>query len=400
MQFIISVFLICLFGGAEAADQWEQKANFGGIGRHRGAAFAINNKGYMGFGHINSVVNIAFDDFWEYDPATDSWTQKADFAGGLRYHNLVFSVNGKGYTGLGRDDSDDFNDMWEYDPTENKWTALNDFPGGDKLGAVSFVIDDVAYVGLGEGFSGNDNAFYRYNQLSDTWTQLNDFPGVSRNTGVAFAINGKGYVGTGNGSFGTGNDFWEYKPLNDQWIQRATVPGLPREGATGFAVQGKGYIFCGNDWNEDFKDVWEFDPGKNSWTQVDNFPGTARRFMQAFVIHDKGYCGTGTNGVNFNDFWRFDPSAGGESKSMRVNLQVQTFPNPSVDYIRFKWPEGIELLDDATLVVCNSAGLRVHQGQFNKSTYYLDKYKLGAGIYFYSIIHEQQKLASGQFIFQ
>lgn len=401
MRILISILFICFFVEAEAADQWEQKANFGGIGRHRGAAIAINNKGYMGFGHINSVVNIAFDDFWEYDPATDSWTQKADFGGGGRYHNVVFSVNGKGYSGLGRDESSDFDDMWEYDPSENRWIQLNDFPGGDKLGAVAFVIDEVAYVGLGIGFSAsNDKDFYRYNHSNDTWIPLSDFPGVSRNTGVAFSLDGKGYVGTGSGSFGTGSDFWEYKPANDQWIQRASVPGLPREGATGFALQGRGYIFCGNDWNEDFKDVWEFNPGSNTWQQMDNFPGTARRFMHGFVLHDKGYCGTGTNGVNFNDFWRFDPSAVSEGKSMRQNFQVHTYPNPSVESIRFEWPNHQPLDQTAKLLVYNASGIQVYEGLFNSSIYHLEKYKLGVGFYFYTIVSQEQKLTEGQFIFQ
>ena len=71
MKTTLILFILFLISELLAVDQWEQKANFTGIGRHMAAACANTNKGYMGFGHINSVVNFAFDDVWEYDPATD-----------------------------------------------------------------------------------------------------------------------------------------------------------------------------------------------------------------------------------------------------------------------------------------------------------------------------------------
>ncbi len=393
------IFLFLLFvSELSAADQWEQKANFGGIGRHRGTAFSIGNKGYMGFGHINSVVNIALADFWEYDPATDTWTQKADFGGGNRYHNLVFGVGGKGYSGVGRDESNTYSDFWEYDPATNVWTQLNDYPGGALLGPLAFIIDDVAYCGLG---TGSNTTFYRYNQSSDTWTTLGNFPGPTRSTGVAFSIDGKGYVGTGSGAFGTGNDFWEYKPSTDQWFQRANVPGLPRQGATGFALNGRGYIFCGNDWNENFKDVWEFNPGSNTWKQIDNFPGTARRFMHSFVIHDKGYCGTGTNGVNFNDFWRFDPQGTPEGQFLREYVQVNVFPNPSVEHINFELPANIsEKYSDITLSITETSGKLIHQALLSENSYRFNRDQLRNGVYFYQISASEELIKSGKFLFQ
>jgi hypothetical protein len=42
-------------------------------------------------------------DFWEYDPATNTWTQKADFGGTARYSAVGFSIADKGYLGTGTD---------------------------------------------------------------------------------------------------------------------------------------------------------------------------------------------------------------------------------------------------------------------------------------------------------
>ncbi len=62
------------------AQPWFQKASFGGVGRHRSVGIAIGNKGYIGTGHVNGTgVDISYKDWWQYDPASDSWTQKADF---------------------------------------------------------------------------------------------------------------------------------------------------------------------------------------------------------------------------------------------------------------------------------------------------------------------------------
>ena len=40
-------------------------------------------------------------DTWEYDPATDTWTRKDDFKGGVRDGALAFSIGGYGYVGTG-----------------------------------------------------------------------------------------------------------------------------------------------------------------------------------------------------------------------------------------------------------------------------------------------------------
>ena len=43
-----------------------------------------------------------YKDFWEYDPATNTWTQKADFGGTTRSVAVGFSIGSKGYIGTGR----------------------------------------------------------------------------------------------------------------------------------------------------------------------------------------------------------------------------------------------------------------------------------------------------------
>ena len=56
-------------------DIWTQKAAFPGTSRHLAVAMAVDGKGYFGTGYDGTD---RLNDFWEYDPVANSWTQKAD----------------------------------------------------------------------------------------------------------------------------------------------------------------------------------------------------------------------------------------------------------------------------------------------------------------------------------
>lgn len=72
-----------------------------GIGRKNAVGFSIGSKGYIGTG---KNVETYFKDLWEYDPLTNSWTQRADFGGGDRENAVGFNVGNKGYIGTGYTD--------------------------------------------------------------------------------------------------------------------------------------------------------------------------------------------------------------------------------------------------------------------------------------------------------
>ena len=48
------------------------------------------------------------------------------------------TVDSKGYFGTGYDGANKLNDFWEYDPTANNWTQKADFPGTARYDAVAF----------------------------------------------------------------------------------------------------------------------------------------------------------------------------------------------------------------------------------------------------------------------
>ena len=290
---------------------WVRKANFAGV-RKFAVGFSIGNKGYVGTGYSNH------QDFWEYDPTANSWTQKADFAGGSRYEAVGFSIGNKGYVGTGYSSGNgEKQDFWEYDPATNNWTKKADFAGGNSRGAIGFSIGNKGYMGGGGGYYA-DKYFWEYNPASNTWTQKADFTGKSRKNAVGFSIGNKGYMGTGGGpineyfyanTFWEEQDFWEYDPATNRWTQKADVP-IRTQGAVGFAIGNKGYVGIGNENSKELFSFWEYDPNSNRWTQKSDFSGGGRCFAVGFSIEDKGYVGTGFfygHDRTEKDFWEFTP---------------------------------------------------------------------------------------------
>jgi len=192
---------------------WTQKTDFTGNARYATVAFSIGSKGYIGTGYDNTSYK---NDFWEYDPAGDAWTQMADFGGVARGYAVGFSIDSLGFIGTGSsstlsEGTTYYKDFWEYDPAENVWTQRADFGGPEREWAVGFAIDNKGYIGTGHAASGALKDFWEYDPGTDTWISKTAFGGDARYAAVAFVVGSKGYIGTGyNGSYLS--NFWEYDP--------------------------------------------------------------------------------------------------------------------------------------------------------------------------------------------
>src|SRR5688572_4002677 len=131
----------CILPVADCFSQpspWTQKATFGGPGRHRSFGFSIANRGYIGGGWIGVQF---WDDFWEYDPGTNTWTQKANLPTGGIVSPCGFAIGTKGYFTMGLDYAWNYNyNLWEFDPLTNTWTAKVPWPSLSYYGTEAFVI--------------------------------------------------------------------------------------------------------------------------------------------------------------------------------------------------------------------------------------------------------------------
>lgn len=284
---------------------WIRKADFK-FSRSYSVGFSINGKGYIGTGASDGE---ALNDFWEYDPISDSWTQKADFAGIARTGAVGFSISNKGYIGTGYNgySPDEYlKDFWEYSPVTNCWTKKANFKGNGRISAVGLSIGDKGYIGTGRNSTSVNTDFWEYNPKTNSWLQKAEFPGRARSEATAFTISDKGYVGTGytGSNYEDLTDFWEYNPATDSWTRKADFAGGERSTATSFSVDGFGYIGTGlNHSGKFFKDFWAYNPLTNTWVQKADFAGEVRTAATGFSIGNKGYVGLGDD--NNKDLWQF-----------------------------------------------------------------------------------------------
>jgi N-acetylneuraminic acid mutarotase len=383
-----AIILLCALVSQDAAASvsgWTQKANFGAEGRHRGIGMSIGNKGYMGLGHYNGAgPNIVKKDWWEYDPGTNSWTQRADYIGNNgngNYAPMAFGMDQYGYIGGGQVGSD--NNLYRYDPALNQWTLMGPMPM-QYVNREGFVINN-------KGYAASTSTLFEYDPATNSWNQKNTLPFSLWSWNSTFVIDGKGYVKSGAA-------LWEYKPLNDQWVSRAPFPGLASGGGASFSQNNKGYFVCGYDGSLSMvqREFWEFDPALNQWTQFPDFPGSKRRFCSAFSINGRSYFGIGTSGTNYNDLWEFNASqvfAGLDSHENEI--QFSYGPNPSVDVVKFSSNE----LNDYSIRILSMSGEIITTLESKNAQCELHRNGLPSGTYLFEVIHENKSLLTKRFIF-
>jgi len=182
-----------------ANDKWTRKPQQIPTRREGAATIALNGKIYAMGGMVNSGQTlVALSIVEEYNPATDTWTRKANMLK-PRLSFTAAEVNGKIYVFGG------FNDKWgndgtpeleveEYDPINDIWTKKSANIPTPRVGASSCVINGKIYV---IGGSVPPNIMFSrveaYDPVADKWTKMPDMS-IPRFCLSTVAVNGKIYA--------------------------------------------------------------------------------------------------------------------------------------------------------------------------------------------------------------
>ncbi|NCA79198.1 MAG: hypothetical protein EOM76_03280 [Sphingobacteriia bacterium] len=101
------------------SDKWQRLADIPGKGREFASAIAVGQRIYLlGGRHFGGTLTTGFlfDDLLEYDVSEDRWLLLGHLPNGGRENMITFSVDGKGYFGLGEDkDGKIFKDLYRWD---------------------------------------------------------------------------------------------------------------------------------------------------------------------------------------------------------------------------------------------------------------------------------------------
>ncbi|MCR9174363.1 MAG: T9SS type A sorting domain-containing protein [bacterium] len=380
------LLVLSLIGGTHLAygNYWSQKADFGSFGRHRGVAIGLGNRVYAGTGHLNGDGSDEwFSEWWEYDPGTNSWAQKADYIGNNSNGDqdlVAIAINGKAYVGMGQ-----FSNATHfcYDPQTNLWTQLSNAPGDWFTNTDPFVIDGVGYY---PSYLSSSDSLYRYDAATDTWSTLCALPQNYFHRDPTFVVNGKGY-------WKRGFSFYEYDPMTNGWTSKAQFPGTAPNNNIGLSQNGYGYFMGGYlGWGDMYPEVWRYNPIFDLWEQLPDYPFAKRRWAVKAKIGDRCYMGLGTNGTNFGDFWEFDQFASAEEFDLD---QFKAYPSPAVDHIQFE----TEALQQFEVVLFDLSGSQVGRVTTENGAIKFNRNGLPSGTYIYQVQRHGNVLHSDRVVF-
>jgi N-acetylneuraminic acid mutarotase len=251
-----------------ATDTWAAKADMP-TRRILFATGVVNGKIYV-IGGESSLGASARATVEEYDPATDTWSQKADMPT-PRTRSAASVVDGKIYViGGGRGGGSGYPEMptvEAYDPATNTWTKKADMPGARELLSTSVVGGKIYAIGgqrEGGGFSGVFSTVEMYVPATDTWTKKADAP-LPRKVHSASVLKDIIYVFGGRTAIGglPESFLFQYDPATDTWAAREDMPYRVAN-APASTVDGRIYLIGGSSapwpYMEVLSTVWEYSP--------------------------------------------------------------------------------------------------------------------------------------------
>jgi N-acetylneuraminic acid mutarotase len=230
---------------------------------------------------------------YEYDPATDKWTQRkpmplpSHHVGVVEHQGRIYVLGGFVMPQAGPPAWEPINNAWLYDPTTDAWKALAPMP--TKRGAaVAAAVGDKIYV-IGGAASSPGEAFLHpqrahhsvgtveeYDPATDSWRARAPMP-TPRNHAVAGVVNGKIYViggriGTAFISAGSSNVdvVEEYDPTKDEWGPPRSKMPTARSAMAAGVYDSRIYV-CGGESQDarmmqTFRAFEAYDPSSNTWS--------------------------------------------------------------------------------------------------------------------------------------
>ena len=237
---------------------------------------------------------------YEYDPATDKWTEKKGMPR-LAHHAALAATNGKIYVIGGFVPPKDTQiptggawepiaETWEYDPAADSWKSLAPVPTKRGAAVAVEVAGKIYVIGGATTVAGSKDPYFTFfgpslvlttNEVFDPATnkwESRKPMSVARNHAYAAAVNGKIYVIGGR----TGHAFIlsatntdvveEYSPVSDMWSAPKERMPTPRSGGATGTDGRRIYIAGGEVTTKElvgaFRAVEAYEPATNSWISL------------------------------------------------------------------------------------------------------------------------------------
>jgi len=240
------------------------------------------------------------NNFYEYDIATDTWTQLANTPATVYYGGeVVEGPSGYLYAFRGYNSTS----FWRYDIANDTWSDGDaaDAPQTIYYGG-SLVYDGSRYIYALRG--NNDDSFLRYDTQTDEWETLSsaDFGATTYQinnyvyVGGDLAFNGNDTIYAIQGNTRTG--FAAYDIMSDSWTRLPNLPAQPYYGAQIEYDSDTNSIYYLAGWYRPL--FYKFDLSSQEWTRLEDVPTNGIGYGGAMKLADGNlYVLRGWNSYNF-----------------------------------------------------------------------------------------------------
>ncbi len=236
------------------------------------------------YGMTSSGGANGFGVLFQYDPVTDVYTKKIDFAGTTNGRGpkgeLMQASDGTlyGMTSLGGANNKGI--IFQYDPTTNALTKKFDFDGaisgGTPYGTLTEAADAMFYGMTYDGGTNNAGVLFQYDPATSTFTKKLDFIGTNGGYpqgSLMQASDGKLYGMTYLGGFGYGVLF-QYDPITNTLVNKFEFDDLDHGGSpkSTFMQASDGKLYGLSESGLNYSGVmFQYDPGNSTITNKISF---------------------------------------------------------------------------------------------------------------------------------
>ena len=316
---ILGALLVINVANLTAEENWTRKADMP-TARSGFATCIVNGKIYAIGGEVDKFGDISIAVMEMYDPKTDTWERKADMPT-ARSGVSTSVVDGKIYAIGGAEikkrkigpgwgyDVKELPTVEMYDPATDTWTQKADMP--TPRSTSTCVVDGKIYAIGGTAFNNVKkkkpwrlDTVEVYDPVTDTWAKAKKMNHVRSGAAIS-VVDGKIYVMGGTGwpqiPFHPGpflSSMEVYNPKTNQWREIGDMPAA-KSSHTASVINGKIYViggfFRGNGLDiKDFKTIEIYHPETGRWTQKPDMP-VGKSGHTAEVTNGKIYILTGAD---------------------------------------------------------------------------------------------------------